>query len=161
MYCDRDKENNHIAGEERAPYFIALYYTYYRASGKSASLVYSLRRWSFALQPPRPLRSVRCHRKVSVNINALPRHEIQFWYPSRYLHAFVHSFADSRLSIGRIRYPRLCSPFNFCAVVFLPYTPLFSYLSLRLSSSPDFYINASLLYIFHIFKDPYLLTLFP
>ena len=59
------------------------------------SLVYSLRRWSFALQPPRPRRSVRCHGKPSVNINALPRHEIQFWYPSRYLHAFVHSSAGS------------------------------------------------------------------
>jgi hypothetical protein len=76
---------------------------------------------------------------------------------------YMNSFTVFRALASASAYslPHLCSPFNFYVVLFLSYTPLFSYLSPRLSSSPDFYINASLFYIFHIFTDPYRLTVFP
>lgn len=109
MYCDREKENNHIAGEERVLLLVAMYYTYIVHPENSVTRVYSVKCWSFELQPPRPPRSVSCHVKLLVNINALLRHEIQFWYPSRYLHAFVHTFAGSRLCIGIFVTPPLFS----------------------------------------------------
>jgi len=79
------------------------------------------------------------------------------------IYSYIHSFTVLRALAFASEYslPRLCSPFNSCVFVLLSYSPLFSYLSPRLSSSPDFYINASLLYIFHIFRDPYRLTVFP
>jgi hypothetical protein len=75
---------------------------------KAVSGVYFVRRGCSVLLL-RLLRSVSCYGKFIVNINALLRHEIQFWYPSRYLHAFVHSFPGSRLSIGILVTPPLFS----------------------------------------------------
>jgi hypothetical protein len=34
MYCDTEKENNHIAGEEPVLLLVGMYSTYYCASGK-------------------------------------------------------------------------------------------------------------------------------
>lgn len=64
--------------------------------------------------------------------DVLLRHEIQFWYPSRYLPGVVRIFPGTSWlpHVTRIvpasthSSPRLCSPLNFCAVVFLPYIPL-------------------------------------
>lgn len=80
-----------------------------------------------------PLEVCKLSQKLLANINALLRHEIQFWYPSRYLHAFVHSFPGSRLCIGIFVTPPLFSVqflrrrrlFIICASLFLSiYSPV-------------------------------------